>query len=162
MGRGHRKLMLVLVCGALLGVSSEVGAAARSPLTVRFTLITKMQKASPGCPEGTVLVQGKSRSGAVAMAELCLLRTNKIRKKTKAIISRATITVAGLSGKLHALVRIFEVTKGRVAHRTITGVIYPGTGSFAKSGGRVFGKGTITFPKKGRPSADLRFTFGFD
>ena len=67
-----------------------------------------------------------------------------------------------MSGDLRALVRIVEVAKGRVAHRTITGIIYPGTGDFAKAGGRVFGKGTIAFPKKGRPHVDLRFTFGFD
>lgn len=156
--------MLVLLSGALLGASSGLAAPAATPnpLVLRFTLITKMLKSSKGCSEGAVLVQGHSRTGAVAKARLCLLRTNKIRAKTKAIISRATITVAGLSGTLRSLVRIVEVTKGSVAHRTITGVIYPGTGDFAKAGGRVFGKGTITFPKKGRPRADLSFTFGFD
>jgi hypothetical protein len=158
-----RKLLHGLLSAALLGTSSGVAAAASpKPFALHFTSITAMNKASANCPEGTVLVQGRNTAGATARARLCLLRTNKIRKNTKAIISRATINVAGMSGTLKALVRIVEITKGTVAHRTITGVIYPGTGAFAKSGGRVFGKGTISFPKKGRPQVDLTFTFGFD
>ena len=160
-----RKLFTVLLGAGVLGlcVSVEWAAAAPAPLTIHFTRITKLiKKKTARCPEGAVLVQGQSKRGATADAELCLLRTNKIRAKTVAIISRATIQLVGRGGKLQALVRIVEVTKGSVAHRTITGVIYPGTGEFSKSGGRVFGKGTIEFPKKGQPKVDLTFTFGFD
>jgi hypothetical protein len=165
MGRRTPKLLLVLCVTALAGLSAAPGevAAARAPISIHFTAITKLiKKKTARCPEGAVLVQGTTRKGKTATAELCLLRTNKIRKKTVAIISRATIQLTGVSGKLQALVRIFEVTKGSVAHRTITGVIFPGTGDFSKAGGRVFGKGTIEFPKKGQPKVDLTFTFGFD
>jgi hypothetical protein len=156
-----RNVLLLPVAAALL--CAMPATAARAPIVIHFTVITKMEKkGSAGCPEGVVGVQGASKKGRAASAELCLLRTNKIRKKTKAIISRATIQLAGVEGKLQALVRIVEITKGSVAHRTITGVIYPGTGEFEKSGGRVFGKGTIEFPKKGKPKVDLTFTFGFD
>lgn len=162
-GRIHKPLLVVVVTALLVLSSATAATAARAPIIVHFTLITKLIKQkTTRCPEGAVLVQGKTMKGRTTDAELCLLRTNKIREKTVAIISRATIQLTGVEGKLQALVRIFEVTKGSVAHRTITGVIYPGTGSFAKSGGRVFGKGTIEFPKKGQPKVDLTFTFGFD
>jgi hypothetical protein len=155
-------LSAAVVSPVSLELVPGAAAAPRKPLVLHFTSITAMNKGSTNCPKGTVVVQGRSTAGASAKARLCLLATHKIRKNTRALISRATISVDGSSGTLKAVVRIFEVTKGSVAHRTITGIIYPGTGAFATSGGRVFGQGTIAFPKKGRPRVDLTFTFGFD
>jgi hypothetical protein len=154
--------MVGVLAAALVGFGVEDSSSADpKPFTIHFTAITAMHKGTKNCPAGTVFVQGL-RASAAAKARLCLLNVKKIRKNTKVLISRATINIAEVGGDLKALVRIVEVAKGTVAHRTITGIIYPGTGDFAKAGGRVFGKGTISFPKNGRPNVDLRFTFGFD
>ena len=142
----------------------EATASSRAvpdPLTLRFREITAMLKPTTPCPAGAVRVRGASpRGNQRGNATLCLLRSKKIAPKTTLITSDATIAVQRL-GELRAMVRIREVSRGSVARRTITGVVYPGSGDFRKSSGSVRGRGTVSFAG-GKPKADLTFTFDFD
>jgi hypothetical protein len=157
------RLMVLLLAALVAGLSAGAATGALpNRLVIKFTSITAQKKGTTSCPAGVVLVQGRSRAGGAARARLCLLDQKKIATNTKAITSKATIRVAGFSGRLEALVRIVEVSKGGVSHRTITGIIYPGAGAFAHAGGRVFGTGTISFPKQGAPKVNLTFGFAFD
>lgn len=162
---GTRGWVLVSFLVALLGLSgAAAGATPRKPLVINFTKLTSSKKGTKSCPNGTVNVTGRSAAGAAADGKICELGSKTTRKKplTKAITSGVTITLAGTSGKLEVLVRIIQVSKGTTARRTVTGIIYPGTGAFAKAAGRVFGTGKISFPKNRPPSIDITFRFAFD